>query len=252
MVVNMKLLPFGLTLSGLTLHGKHREIAKAHYELMGEKLDRRIIEIETDDPSALAIKLLDHDRKHRFITAEVFDQEMAKLIHSGVDLDIEMLKIERKYEYITEYEFDKAYAELKYKDSKSTDLQFMRLKVEKKHGNLTEKEFDKAVYSLGDKPWVDVIHSEYKEEHGTDGFSFELDWNDAFVKLLRADGYNGATDEEIVEQWFEDKSTDHYLGVLSDQLEELGENLSDANQFAAEGGRKTVKEKLEDKKTKHS
>lgn len=249
----MKLLPFGMTLAGLTLEGKHREIAKAYYELVGEQLERRIIEIETDDPNALAIKLLEHDRKHRFITAEIFDREMAKLSHSDKELEMEFLKIDRKYEHITEEKFDYAYAELKYKDSKEpTDFQFVKLQLHKKHGTLTEKEFDKAVYSLGGRPWVDVIHSEYKEDHGADGFSFELDWNDAFVKLLRSEGYVGATDEEIVEQWFEDKSTDHYLGVLSEQLEELGDNLGDARHFTAEGGRKTFKEKLKDKKTKHS
>ena len=32
--------------------------------------------------------------------------------------------------------------------------------------------------------------------------SFELDWNDAFIKELRALGYPGKTDEDVVDLWF--------------------------------------------------
>jgi hypothetical protein len=32
--------------------------------------------------------------------------------------------------------------------------------------------------------------------------SFELDWNDTFIKELRAAGYPGKTDEDVVDMWF--------------------------------------------------
>ena len=34
--------------------------------------------------------------------------------------------------------------------------------------------------------------------------AFELDWNEYFVEMLRGHGLTGDTDEEIVDQWFQD------------------------------------------------
>lgn len=51
------------------------------------------------------------------------------------------------------------------------------------------------------EPWVDVISIDVSSEDPGAG-SFELDWNDTFVaKLVRA-GYQGKTDQDIVDNWF--------------------------------------------------
>ena len=52
------------------------------------------------------------------------------------------------------------------------------------------------------EPWVSVLSMEL-EKDTLDKGAFELDWNDIFVaKLVRA-GYQGKTDNDIVDQWFQ-------------------------------------------------
>ena len=51
------------------------------------------------------------------------------------------------------------------------------------------------------EPWVEIIGMEIDEKDPGQG-AFELDWNDIFVaKLVRA-GYQGKTDQDIVDNWF--------------------------------------------------
>jgi hypothetical protein len=51
------------------------------------------------------------------------------------------------------------------------------------------------------EPWVAVLETHVNKENVRNGF-FELDWNEFFVLQLRSAGYTGSTDEEIVDQWF--------------------------------------------------
>ena len=51
------------------------------------------------------------------------------------------------------------------------------------------------------EPWVEILGMEIDETDPGQG-AFELDWNDIFVaKLVRA-GYQGKTDQDIVDNWF--------------------------------------------------
>lgn len=51
------------------------------------------------------------------------------------------------------------------------------------------------------EPWVAVLETHVNKDNVRNGF-FELDWNEFFVLQLRSAGYAGTTDEEIVDQWF--------------------------------------------------
>jgi hypothetical protein len=42
-----------------------------------------------------------------------------------------------------------------------------------------------------------------KKENPRNGF-FELDWNEYFVRDLRLNGYQGDSEEEIVDAWFKE------------------------------------------------
>lgn len=246
-----RFIPFGLTLAGLTLKGKQKEISRAYYELDGEDLERRLLILNSEDEAELKIKLLELDKKYGHKTYEEYDIALAELTCEGKELEIKKLEIERKYEHISKESYDYKLAELKYKDSdEKSDWPFIRLQLDKKYGKLTEKQFDKAVYSLANRPWVDVVHSEYNDNEGSDGFAFELDWNDAFINLLRKEGYSGPTDDAIVEQWFEDKSLDNYLGFLAEQIGEMGEDPEDAHR--THGRARTLRESLKDNRTRHS
>lgn len=48
-----------------------------------------------------------------------------------------------------------------------------------------------------DEPFVTIIGDTITE----DGIQLALDWNDAFVKYLRAQGVTGADDTQIVQHW---------------------------------------------------
>lgn len=53
------------------------------------------------------------------------------------------------------------------------------------------------------EPWVSVLSTHVNKENIRNGF-FELDWNEYFIIQLKEQGYDGATEEEIVDKWFQD------------------------------------------------
>ena len=65
------------------------------------------------------------------------------------------------------------------------------------------KKSEKELATEAGEPWVTVLRMELNEGSLEQG-AFELDWNDLFVaKLVRA-GYQGKTDNDIVDNWFQD------------------------------------------------
>lgn len=211
-------LPYGMMPGFWGLKGKTRDIAKAEYELEGEVLERKLAEINIDD-----------------------EQE----------LTLAFLKLDRKYKKITKKDYDYKYAELKFTEGHQGIL--AKLELDKKYGELSEVEYEKAKFSLDGKPWVGVVGSEFNPEAGTSGFSFELDWNDAFVQMCRKGGYgfDGATDEQIVEQWFEDVATEEYYREIKTGEEEYFEGTV----YAPDGTlpkTTTIHERLDKNRSKHS
>ena len=69
----------------------------------------------------------------------------------------------------------------------------------------TSKKKKSAKQLADDKkePWVSVLQVELDPDNPGNG-SFELDWNDFFVAKLVKAGYQGKTDEDIVDNWFQD------------------------------------------------
>lgn len=66
-----------------------------------------------------------------------------------------------------------------------------------------KRKSEKEIATEAGEPWVTVIGMELAEGSLEQG-AFELDWNDLFVaKLIRA-GYQGKTDNDIVDNWFQD------------------------------------------------
>ena len=52
------------------------------------------------------------------------------------------------------------------------------------------------------EPYIDILKVDIDIENPSYG-SFEMDWNDHFVKKLRSMGYPGETDEVVVDLWFQ-------------------------------------------------
>ena len=60
----------------------------------------------------------------------------------------------------------------------------------------------KTKEAKSEKPWVKVLDMNVNPENPRNGF-FELDWNDEFVNMLKQNGYEGQSEEEIVDRWFQ-------------------------------------------------
>ena len=77
-----------------------------------------------------------------------------------------------------------------------------KAKPEPKPEPKRKKKSEKELATEAGEPWVSVLGMEVDTDTLDQG-AFELDWNDQFVtKLIRA-GYQGATDADIVDQWFQ-------------------------------------------------
>lgn len=51
------------------------------------------------------------------------------------------------------------------------------------------------------EPYVSVLETHVNDQNPRNGF-FELDWNEYFIVQLKAEGYYGETDEEIIDKWW--------------------------------------------------
>jgi hypothetical protein len=72
----------------------------------------------------------------------------------------------------------------------------------KKETTRTPKKTDKEIATEKGEPYVTMLGMDIDYDNLTYG-SFELDWNDKFVSNLIRAGYQGKTDADIVDQWFQ-------------------------------------------------
>ena len=63
------------------------------------------------------------------------------------------------------------------------------------------KKTPKEIATENSEPWVEVLGIDLDKDNLGAG-SFELDWNDKFVANLVRAGYQGKTDQDIVDNWF--------------------------------------------------
>jgi hypothetical protein len=148
------------------LKGKMLERAKACYELEGEELDYKLLDIDynpvTSDYKKIKLEL---DLKYNKITKEQYDYAM-----------VEINNIKDTYNYHLEM-----------------------LNLNKQYKKLSDVQYDKELATLNKEPWVYWVgHS----KQGSSGFNVDLDWNEYHVEDLKKAGYTGVDDESIVHLWF--------------------------------------------------
>ena len=68
---------------------------------------------------------------------------------------------------------------------------------------LKDQKLEKELANIDDEPWVKVINVSMTDPKDPSTGFFELDWNDEFVNMLKQSGYEGASEEEIVDRWFQ-------------------------------------------------
>jgi hypothetical protein len=74
-------------------------------------------------------------------------------------------------------------------------------KLFRKEKPVTKKLSVKEQATKNGEPWVEVLSMNIDPGDPSNG-SFELDWNDFFVARLIKAGYQGKTDQDIVDNWF--------------------------------------------------
>ena len=160
-------LPFGSLPGHWGLKGKTREIARAEYELTGKALELRLLELERDK-------------------------------FSDVDYNRRIIEIEYKHGGYSEYDYKLALIEL---ITDTVQKELARAELDYKFKKITDTEYQKSVATIKKEPWVTVINMDFGNKTALEG-SFELDWNEYFVEKLKAEGYQGPTPDNIVNQWF--------------------------------------------------
>ena len=63
------------------------------------------------------------------------------------------------------------------------------------------KKTPKELATERDEPWVEVLSMDIDKDNPGNG-AFELDWNDKFLSNLIRAGYQGKTDQDIIDNWF--------------------------------------------------
>lgn len=159
-------IPFSWLPASWGLKGKSREQARIEYELDGEEQERALAELHNEDETARSVALLAIDIKYKRIQPYEGERKRAELLYQGNALEQQYLDI---------------------------DLKFSKI---------DQQAFDKGVATINGEPWVAVKDTNFNPKRGLSGFSMELDYNDHFVTMLRENGFEGRTDEQVVNDWF--------------------------------------------------
>jgi hypothetical protein len=72
----------------------------------------------------------------------------------------------------------------------------------KKTTKTTKAEKKSKTKGKSEEPMVKVLSVNVNPDNPRNGF-FELDWNKEFVNMLQQNGYQGETEEQIVDTWFQ-------------------------------------------------
>lgn len=207
-------IPFGWLPGHWGLEGSIRERARIEYEYDG--IDRDIKLLELGEPTKETKKKIltlkaeagvidDHEFQISMIDIETSDNPMAN--------QLAKLKLDYDQGKISLHQYDLKCAELEH-GPESTEYKLAILKQQVMLGEITDHEYEKKVATVLDQPWIKVVNSSYDPEDGIDGFSFDLDYNKVFVQYLKQHGYTGLTDEEIVEEWFNDVSKTEFASEV--------------------------------------
>lgn len=238
----MSKLPFYLMPGSWGLKGPSREEAEAAYYLTGYELDAKLAEIRNRDtgpqlerallrvelvharisPLAHELALLDIDmpkggaeRDRAALDVRLRYGDLPPYQHDLAIIDIDypldglgrsiaLVELEYRHQRIDEYTKDYHIAELRNPDKNKIETLVALLDVDLKHGKITEIAHAKEKATLQEEPWIGVVDQGFDTDKGINGIYFEFDWNDSMIVYLRMNGYTGASDEQVVDQWFAD------------------------------------------------
>lgn len=65
------------------------------------------------------------------------------------------------------------------------------------------------------EPWVEIVSENYDDS--TQQVEMKLDWNQAFINMLKSNGYTGRDEQEIIDKWFKS-----LVGSIAEDLNKRG------------------------------
>ena len=163
-----RIIPFNWLPASWGLVGPARKEAELHYYYEGYELERRLIDVQIDDETARKQAILDLQYQHKLIDANEHTLASAELVQ----------------------------------DEKSREIAILEAKAE--IGEISQIEAEKEIATLRGEPWVRIVNDGIDLVQGIDGYFFEFDWNNIWIKVLQEHGYMGATEEDIIQAWFQD------------------------------------------------
>lgn len=195
----MALIPFGWLPGHWGLAGKTRERARIEYEETDPYVrEKRIAELELDEGST--------------------------------ELSLRLIEIDFKFGKIDEYTKDSKRIDVLEEDEDTKKLK--KLDLDLKWEKISNLDWERETATHKNEPWVGVKSSSFNKDEGPGGLSFELDFNEQFVKMLSNEGYRGITDDQIVNEWFNDLCK----SILSEEgLEEFIEEIQSNKTTKAPG-----------------
>jgi adenylate kinase family enzyme len=172
--------------------GKEREVTIAKRNFYGENLDRALIDIE-HGRGTLAARLANID----------LDVSLGRI--SSYDGDIAKLNISSE------------------SDPTSQEYQIKRLEIDLNHKKITNQEYDKQLATINDEPYIAIVDVFVSPTSPQTTF-FDFEWNDKHINNLREHGYEGVSDEEVNQRWFDDlcaNAAREQGAIFPDRMEEF-------------------------------
>jgi len=161
-------------------------------------------------------KAYDEAEAYYYLDGYDLDIRLAEIHYADKEFDEKKHNIDFKYGIISEYEYDTKTNELK-----NTGQQYdeNKLAIDLKHGKIDQQEHDKTIANLRHEPWVAIVDNQYDKSQKLTGLKITLDWNEYFIEMLKDNGYNGKTEEAIIEQWYDDLHKDYYDEMIDEAWE---------------------------------
>ena len=194
-----RIIPFSWYPAHWGLKGKAREMALAEFELEGEELLRKKIDININE-------------------------------RTEGEVTIAHLQLDHQLGKLNDYQLAKAIIKANVNDMDEKEVKLALLDLKRKHNKRTEQEYEKERATLLGEPWVTIKKLQTDPENPRYG-GVELDWNEPFVEKLEAHGYGPNPEaEDTVNDWFNELcraiALEAYAGI-GDFEEQMGVEQED-------------------------
>lgn len=215
-------IPFKFTPAAWSLSGEAYETAKACYELEGIELGMKLADIKYAHNEYERLKYRNKVEFEHNVISELdylrtdieIDYQYNRI--SEFDCKSKILKLNHNHGLNPTYDYDLALLKREHKVITETEYQLEFLGLELKTGKITEVEHEKQVANVLNIPWHKVISLSMDPTTPSAG-SIELDWNSKFVEDLKEHGYEGVTEEQVVDQWLSELckniAAQHFAGI---------------------------------------